>query len=126
MRINEIGADEFLSAMAELGEAIGNIINGEAGKGIKDDLQAFLAIPAAERKAKSVAWAADLLTKYVPVLLKTNVEDVYRILAACDGQTLAEYKECFTVAKMMADMAALKAACGEGGELKGLIAPFLG
>lgn len=126
MRINELGADEFMAAMAQLGDAVDGIINGECGKGILADFAAFQALPANERKGKATAWAVGLLAKYLPELMRSNVEDVYRVLAACDGQTLDEYKAAFSVKKLTGDIAALKAALGEGGELKGLVAPFFG
>ena len=65
-------------------------------------------------------------TVSIPALLKGNVGDLYAVLAACDGQTVEEYKACFTPKKLMADVAALKAALGEGGALKELAAPFFG
>lgn len=123
MRIDELSADEFMSAMASLGEAIEGLAKSGLAETFKDDVMAFRA---AGDKSKAEGWAVDMVAKYVPALLKGNVGDLYAVLAACDGQTVEEYKACFTTKKLLADVAALKAAFVEGGALKELFKPFFG
>ena len=122
MRIDELDADEFMSAMASLGEAIEGLAKSDLAETFKDDVKAFRA----GDRSNAEGWAVDMLARYIPALLKGNVGDLYAVLAACDGQTVEEYKACFTPKKLMADVAALKAALGEGGALKELVAPFFG
>lgn len=122
MRIDELSADEFMSAMASLGEAIEGLAKSDLAETFKDDVKAFRS----GDRSNVDGWAVDMLAKYIPALLKGNVGDLYAVLAACDGQTVEEYKACFTPKKLMADVAALKAALGEGGALKELAAPFFG
>lgn len=123
MRIDELTADEFGSSMALLGEALESLLAGPVGKAFKEDAQAFGAKSADEKEAGR--WAIDMIGKYVPKLLKSNVEDVFKLLAACDGQTLEEYKAEFTTAKLAADLNALKESIAEGGQLREIAAPFL-
>lgn len=123
MRIMELDADEFMSAMACVGEAVEGIMSSGTAEMVKADIKAFRA---EGDKAKAEDWAIGMLARYVPVLLKHNVGDLYALLAACDGQTIEEYKACFTPVKFMADVKALTGAFGEGGALKGLAQPFFG
>lgn len=123
MRILELDADEFMTAMANVGEAVEGIMASGTADMLKADIKAFRA---QGDKDKAEDWAIDMMAKYVPVLLKNNVGDLYALLAACDGQTVEEYKACFTPVKLMADVKALTGAFGEGGALKGLAQPFFG
>ena len=124
MRINELTADEFTASAALLGEAVEGILNGELGTKLKSDV-AERRSNSGEEKTDAVEWAVDVVSSYIPMLLKSNVGDVYKLLAACDGQTVDEYKACFTPAKLMQDVAALKDALKDGGELRDLVSPFL-
>ena len=108
--------------MASLGEAIEGLAKSDLAETFKDDVKAFRS----GDRSNVEGWAVDMLAKYIPALLKGNVGDLYAVLAACDGQTVEEYKACFTPKKLMADVAALKAALGEGGALKELVSPFFG
>ena len=56
--------------------------------------------------------------------MKENVEDLYKILAAVDGQSLEEYEACSDARKIVKDVAQLKKAMGKGGELQELVAGF--
>lgn len=129
MRIDSLNADEFMRALALAGEAVGNVVNGKLGADIKADISAQR-LKSAEldedaRKADSEAWALDMLVRYIPRIMRENVEDAYKLLAAVDGQTLEEYKAAFTPVKFMSDINSLMRAFNEDGELRQLIAPFL-
>ena len=124
MRLNDLTADEFARSMALIGQAVENIAAGELGKQFKADVSEFR--NGADRSDEAAGdWAVGMLLKYVQKVLEGNVEDAYRILAALDGQTLAEYKAAFTPKKLMADIAAARQAFSDG-EFKGLLEPFFG
>jgi hypothetical protein len=131
MRINDLNADEFMQSMALIGEALENIVNGKIGTDIKADISAYRAKANSEdsaesKKADAEAWAVDMLARYIPRVMRESVEDVYKLLAACEGQTLEEYKADFSPKKMMCDIKELTEAFNEDGELRELISPFLG
>ena len=130
MRLNKLNADEFAQSLALIGEAVENIVNGKLGTDVKTDISAHRAkcagLDTDEVKAESESWAMDMLTRYIPRIMRENVEDAYKLLAACEGQTLEEYKKDFTPAKLMSDVKALTEAFGKDGELRQLVSPFLG
>lgn len=123
MRFEELSADEFAQSMALIGEAVSNLAQGDLGASFKADVAAFRADGS---EADAGDWAVGMLLKYLPAALEGYVDDGYRILAALDGQTLDEYKACFTPAKLVSDVKAAKDAFGAGGSLRGLLGSFFG
>ncbi|MCI6566659.1 MAG: hypothetical protein MSA17_04825 [Collinsella sp.] len=122
MRINELTADEFAASMALIGEAVEHIANGELGKSLLGEMKAGAGKASSEEDAAE--WGMGIIAKYLPRVLKENVTDAYMVLAAIDGQTVEEYKACFTPAKFAADTRALVKACGKDGDLRALFGSF--
>ena len=129
MRIDNLTADVFMRSMALIGEALESVVNGKIGADIKADISAQRIknseLGESERTANSEAWAIDMLARYVPRIMRENVEDAYKILAALEGQTLEDYKANFTPVGFMAGIKSLTQAFSEDGELRQLFAPFL-
>lgn len=122
MRINDLTADEFAASMALIGEAVEHIANGELGKSLLDEMKAGAGKASSEEDAAE--WGMGIIAKYLPRVLKENVTDAYMVLAAIDGQTVEEYKACFTPSKFAADTRALVKACGKDGDLRALFGSF--
>lgn len=122
MRINDLTADEFAASMALIGEAVEHIANGELGKSLIGEMKAGAGKASSEEDAAE--WGMGIIAKYLPRVLKENVTDAYMVLAAVDGQTVEEYKACFTPAKFAADTRALVKACWKGGDLRALFGSF--
>lgn len=122
MRINDLTADEFAASMALIGEAVEHIANGELGKSLLGEMKAGAGKASSEEDAAE--WGMGIIAKYLPRVLKENVTDAYMVLAALDGQTVEEYKACFTPAKFAADARALVKACGKDGDLRALFGSF--
>lgn len=123
MRFTELSATEFQDSMALLGEAFENLASADLGESLLRDIQAG----AGKQKDSdsAISWAFGLLSKYLPRIFKDHVEDAYRILAACDGQSLDEYEKGFTPTKFVSDCKAFKGALAEDGELRGMFTGFL-
>ena len=115
MRIDELTADEFMPAMAGVVEALGNLVASEAGKAMLEELRRGAG------GEEPDAWALSALSRRLPALMRENADDLYGLLAACDGQTLEEYKEAFTPRKLNDDVRALVGFVSDGG-----LAAFLG
>ena len=108
MRIDEMGADEFMIALGEVAAAISAIKESKPGKKFASDFTA---------KAKRMnekggvdgigSWAMGEILKRLPQFTKECGDDVYRLLAACDGITVDEYKAKFTPRKLISDVSAL-------------------
>lgn len=122
MRINDLTADEFAASMALIGEAVEHIAGGEIGKSLLAEMKAGAGKASSEEDAAE--WGMGIIAKYLPRVLKENVTDAYMVLAALDGQTVEEYKACFTPAKFAADTRALVKACGKDGDLRALFGSF--
>ena len=124
MRIKELGADEFACSMALIADAVAHVMNGGVGEQIVKEVAAGAGKASDEESAAE--WGIGIIKKYLPHVLKENVEDVYRVLAACDGQTLEQYKEAFKPAKFAADLNALVGAFKADGEIRELFGSFFG
>lgn len=120
MRIDELKADEFMESVALAAEGIQAIMESESGKSLGSRIAAFRGSLADVEEGKREQAAGAAIIKAVmaslPALLRENGDAVYGILAACDGQTVDEYKSEFTPAKMMADVKALMAWVSENTE----------
>lgn len=131
MRIDEFTADEFLTSAQLLAEVAEEAMGGKLGEEVK---RAFVSYRAAAKAAKAEAGgdeadakakvemeAVDMVAGLLPVLLREGGELSLKFLAALDGQTLEEYKACFTMAKYAAD---IKAALDGIDTVKEVAAPF--
>ena len=131
MNIDNLTADQFETSMALIGDVAQEVMTGPLGSKVKE---AFTAYRDGAKKAKEAAGddekaaeaavtslAMDMLGELLPELLHQGTEVSYKLLAALDGQTLDEYKACFTVKKYVAD---IKDAVAATGELKDVLAPF--
>ena len=130
MRIDEFTADEFLTSAQLLAEVAEEAMGGKLGEEVK---RAFVSYRAAAKAAKAEAGdeadakakvemeAVDMVAGLLPVLLREGGELSLKFLAALDGQTLEEYKACFSMAKYAAD---IKAALDGIDSVKEIAAPF--
>lgn len=130
MRIDEFTADEFLTAAQLLAEVAEEAAGGELGGQVK---RAFVSYRAAAKAAKAEGGdeaevnakvemeAVDMVAGLLPALLREGSELSLKLLAAFDGQTLEEYKACFSMAKYAAD---IKAALDGIDSVKEIAAPF--
>lgn len=127
MKFEEISATQLMQSMSLIAEACEHIMQGGIGEDLVKEIAEYRSKPNDKGKGKGDAyeWAARLLGQYLPRLLKENVEDLYKVLAAVDGQTVEEYEACTNAKKVIADIAALKAALSKDGELRELFAGFL-
>lgn len=130
MRIDEFTADEFLTSAQLLAEVAEEAMGGKLGEELKRSYMSYRAAAKAakaeggdedEVKAKVEVQAVDMLGGLLPVLLREGGELSFKFLAALDGQTLEEYKACFTMAKYAAD---IKAALDGIDTVKEVAAPF--
>lgn len=128
MRIDEFTADEFLTSAQLLAEVAEEAMGGKLGEELKRSYMSYRAAAKAakaeggdEDEAKVEVQAVDMLGGLLPVLLREGGELSLKLLAALDGQTLDEYKACFTMAKYAAD---IKAALGGIDTVKEVAAPF--
>lgn len=112
-----------MDSMALIAEAAEHIMQGGVGEDVLGEIKAYRGL---QKKDASDAldWAMGVVTNYIPRLMKENVEDLYKILAAVDGQSLEEYEACSDVRKIVKDVADLKKAFGEGGELREMLSGF--
>lgn len=130
MRIDEFTADEFLTSAQLLAEVAEEAMGGKLGEEVK---RAFVSYRAAAKAAKAEAGdeadakakvemeAVDMVAGLLPVLLREGGELSLKFLAALDGQTLEEYKACFSMARYAAD---IKAALDGFDSVKEIAAPF--
>ena len=130
MRIDEFTADEFLTSAQLLAEVAEEAMGGKLGEEVKRAFVSYRsaakAVKAeagdeAEAKAKVEMEAVDMVAGLLPVLLREGGELSLKFLAALDGQTLEEYKACFSMSKYAAD---IKAALGGIDSVKEIAAPF--
>ncbi|MFR2602713.1 MAG: hypothetical protein ACLVKI_03590 [Gordonibacter urolithinfaciens] len=131
MRIDEFTADEFLTSAQLLAEVAEEAMGGKLGEELKRSYMSYRAAAKAakaeagddetEAKAKVEMEAVDMVAGLLPVLLREGGELSLKLLAALDGQTLDEYKACFTMAKYAAD---IKAAVDSIDSVKEIAAPF--
>lgn len=125
MKFEEISAAQLMQSMALIGETCEHVMQGGIGEDLAKEIAADRSKPNGKDKADATEWAVRLLAQYLPRLLKENVADLYKVLAAVDGQTVEEYEACSNAKKVLADIAALKEALSKGGELRELFAGFL-
>lgn len=127
MKFNELTAEQLMASMALIGEAAEHIMQGGVGEDLVKEVVAYRSKPKAKGAEQDGAfeWAAGLVSKYIPRMLKENVGDLYKVLAAVDGQTVEEYEACTNAKKVLSDVAALKAALSKDGEMRELFAGFL-
>lgn len=123
MKFNELTAEQLMASMALIGEAAEHIMQGGIGEDLVKEVVAYRQKGKGEIDA--FEWAVRLFAQYLPRVLKENVEDLYKVLAAVDGQTVEEYQACTNAKKVLADVAALKAALSKDGELRELFEGFL-
>ncbi len=123
MKFEEISAEQLMRSMALIGEAAEHVMQGGIGEDLVKEIVAYRSKGKGE--ADAFEWAVRLFAQYLPRVLKENVEDLYKVLAAVDGQTVEEYQACTTAKKVLADVAALKAALSKDGELRELFEGFL-
>lgn len=125
MKFEEISAAQLMQSMALIGEACEHVMQGGIGEDLVKEIAAYRSKPKGKHKGDATEWAVRLFAQYLPRLLKENVEDLYKVLAAVDGQTVEEYEACTNAKKVLSDVAALKAALAKDGELRELFAGFL-
>lgn len=123
MKFNELTAEQLMASMALIGEAAEHVMQGGIGEDLARELAAYKG-KAKGDVGKATEWAVEIIGKYLPRIMKENVEDLYKILAAVDGQSLEEYEACSDARKIVKDVAELKKAMGKGGELQELVAGF--
>lgn len=123
MKFEEISAEQLMRSMALIGEAAEHVMQGGIGEDLVKEIVAYRQKGNGEIDA--FEWAVRLFAQYLPRVLKENVEDLYKVLAAVDGQTVEEYQACTNAKKVLADVAALKAALSKDGELRELFEGFL-
>lgn len=123
MKFDQLTAHQLMQSLALIGEAAEHVMQGGVGEDLAKEIAAYR--QKGEDKGDATEWAVRLFAQYLPRLLKENVADLYKVLAAVDGQTVEEYEACTDAKKVIADVAALKAALAKDGELRELFAGFL-
>lgn len=123
MKFNELTAEQLMASMALIGEAAEHVMQGGIGEDLAKELAAYRG-KAKGDVGKASEWAVGIIGKYLPRIMKENVEDLYKILAAVDGQSLEEYEACSDARKIVKDVVELKKAMGKDGELRELVAGF--
>ena len=123
MKFNELTAEQLMQSLALIGEAAEHVMQGGIGEDLVKEIAAYR--QKGKGEADAFEWAVRLFAQYLPRVLKENVEDLYKVLAAVDGQTVDEYQACTNAKKVLADVAALKAALSKDGELRELFEGFL-
>ena len=127
MKFNELTAVQLMQSLALIGEAAEHVTQGGIGEDLVKEIAAYRPKQKVKdtKQADAFEWAAGLATKCIPRMLKENVGDLYKVLAAVDGLSVEEYEACSNAKKVLADVAALKAALSKDGELRELFDGFL-
>lgn len=123
MKFNQLTAEQLMASMALIGEAAEHVMQGGIGEDLAKELAAYRG-KAKGDVGKASEWAVGIIGKYLPRVMKENVEDLYKVLAAVDGQSLEEYEACSDARKVVKDVAELKKALGKDGELRELLTGF--
>lgn len=128
MNIENLNAEQFETSMGLLADVAEEVMGGELGEKLKGAFGEYRAeVKKAKQEdpdgaeAKANDLAVDMVADVLPDLLRQGTEISYKLLAAFDGQTLDEYKACFTVKKFAGD---IKAAVEGAKGLKDVFAPF--
>lgn len=112
-----------MASMALIGEAAEHVMQGGIGEDLAKELSAYRG-KAKGDVGKAAEWAMGIIGKYLPRIMKENVGDMYKVLAAVDGQSFEEYVACSDARKVVKDAAELKKALGKDGELRELVMGF--
>ena len=128
MNIENLNAEQFETSMGLIADVAEEVMGGELGEKLKGAFGEYRAeVKRAKQEdpdgaeAKANDLAVDMVADVLPDLLRQGTEISYKLLAALDGQTLEEYKACFTVKKFAED---IKAAVEGAKGLKDVLAPF--
>lgn len=108
MKIDQLGADEFLEAVALIADGINEIRNSDSFQGLCKAVGACRAsladVPEDERKQKATSEMMGIIVTSLPALCREHGDSFYQIIASCCGTSLEEYKESFTFSGMIADI----------------------
>lgn len=108
MKIDQLGADEFLEAVALIADGINGIRDSDSFQTLCKAVAACRAsladVPEEERKQKAASEMMGIIVCNLPALCRENGDSFYQIVASCCGMSLEEYKEGFTFTGMIADI----------------------
>ena len=82
MKFNELTAERLMQSLALIGEAAEHVMQGGIGEDLVKEIAAYRSKPKAKgtKQADAFGWAAGLVSKCIPRMLKENVGDLYKVL----------------------------------------------
>lgn len=119
MRIDDLTPAQFANLVAKLGRLVGALNETGAIDRLMAMAKAAKRDDMTDEEANKTAIA--LFAQAIPELLEERANDVYALVAAANGQTLAEWEADFTPKKAVADVKELMAFLTDGG-LAGFLA----
>ncbi len=121
MKIDQLGADEFIEAVALIADGVNGIRDSESfrelGKAVEACRASLADIPEEDRGQKATAEMMGVIMGGLPALCRENSDAFYQIVAGCCGVSLEEYKESFTFTGMVSDIKEIVAWVSENLDL---------
>lgn len=109
--IESLDAAQFANLVAQVGRLFG-VLNEV---GVIQEITSRAKASGEMSEAESTALVVDLIGNGLPKLIEADADVVYSTIAACKGQTLAEYKEQFSVRGAVRDIKELITFLSEEG-----------
>ncbi len=105
MRISELSTDKAADVLCEVSTYALNIVTDEE---LRDSLKAQIDAEKPQTAGERYAVGAQKISQWVPILLKKHRDDVFGILAAINGTTIAAIKKQNIIKTMLQVREAVK------------------
>nr|DAP47272.1 MAG TPA: hypothetical protein [Caudoviricetes sp.] len=105
MRISELSTDKAADVLCEVSAYALNIVTDEE---LRDSLTAQIDAEKPQTAGERYAVGAQKISQWVPILLKKHRDDVFGILAAINGTTIAAIKKQNIIKTMLQVREAVK------------------
>lgn len=105
MRISELSTDKAADVLCEVSTYALNIVTDDE---LRDSLKAQIDAEKPQTVGERYAIGAQRISQWIPILLKKHRDDVFGILAAINGTTIAAIKKQNIIKTMLQVRAAVK------------------
>ena len=93
MKLSQMNTQQLASALVALADPISNIANnGSIGNAMSDIQAKVKAAKEADKPLPVLSMVGEMIGKLIPVLLGTQAEDMFSIIATLTGKTTGEIK----------------------------------